>query len=531
MGGGSSKNIAKTVTKAIANVSTKLIQQNTSSGSAFAGIIVRDTGGNVIISGNTVTSKIKINTKELLKGLVSQSAQQSLSAQIAQQAKSLVSGINLFNFSKAKNTVKLFMSASTDITTNITQLCLQNIDSQAEIIVDGTKGNVQVTDNTVQSVADIFSSCIENAVSKNSSIQKIQATIDQIASSKTKGFSIWALVIGLIVVLLFTVLPIILPLIFGVKSVINIFTSLLFPIMLVVGIVLVALYFTVKKTSMNLFGFSKLISNPNVSCTPVELTKSTSYTTAEEAGDACKSNKQCTAFDFQPMNVLNNGSATLITPPKTTLYSDIGNVELCTNSIKSKQDNLKIIRAPNLFIQETAPVSTDKPIIAPDPSLNTLMNGDIWIEANYGKLSVPRELSWYSYSDTEDIWNNKGALLTKDVSGVKLTASDSPPTTSLKPSKGDIHIQYPDNGAFITVFTANPDGSEDNWSQNRLSVPNYVPYIKGKNSATSVNTSGIKTSIKNTTLLIIGIALLVIGLIGTFANFLKKKKTVSSNTK
>ena len=44
-------------------------------------------------------------------------------------------------------------------------------------------------------MSNVISKCVLDQTNKNSAVQSLQTTIDQSASAKTDGFSIWALVI------------------------------------------------------------------------------------------------------------------------------------------------------------------------------------------------------------------------------------------------------------------------------------------------------------------------------------------------
>ena len=111
MGGAKSKNIATSTAEAISKVSTDIIN-NTSSKAYNAQIIEnRNIKGDVNISGVTQTQKVTINMQALLDALSTSESQQKLSAELEQTAKSIVSGLNLLQFSDADNSIDNYLKA------------------------------------------------------------------------------------------------------------------------------------------------------------------------------------------------------------------------------------------------------------------------------------------------------------------------------------------------------------------------------------------------------------------------------------
>jgi hypothetical protein len=119
MGSAISKNITNAATAAIAKVSNNIIVTTKLSTDQTQIISVTDVDGDVHISDNTFTQKANINIKSLLNALIQESVQQDLTMQIAQACKSIVSGLNMFQFPNAQNEINLFLKASVELMNTI----------------------------------------------------------------------------------------------------------------------------------------------------------------------------------------------------------------------------------------------------------------------------------------------------------------------------------------------------------------------------------------------------------------------------
>ena len=107
MGASVSKNIANVVTRSVAKVSSNIIQNSKLSTDNTQIISVKDVHGDVHISGNRFTQVATINMEQLMDALSTEGAQQSIMQELAQEAKSVTSGLNLGQFSDAQNTLDI----------------------------------------------------------------------------------------------------------------------------------------------------------------------------------------------------------------------------------------------------------------------------------------------------------------------------------------------------------------------------------------------------------------------------------------
>ena len=83
----------------------------------------------------------------------------------------------------------------------VSQSCASSISENQVISVSRVKGNVYITNNLMQEFADIFGSCVQNAVSKNTVYQKLQEKIDQSATAKAEGLDLLQIIIIVALVL------------------------------------------------------------------------------------------------------------------------------------------------------------------------------------------------------------------------------------------------------------------------------------------------------------------------------------------
>lgn len=510
MGGATSKNIAKVTTEAISKVATNIIQNGTSQISQDQIININNINadGDIIISDITQKVSATINMKQLLTAMTSQEAQQDLSLQLAQQAKSLVSGINLGQFTNSSNYTETYMKAAIEITTTISQECAAKSSQTQVIEVSGiaTKGDFTVKNINQEQVAGIFQSCIENAVSKSAAMQKLQQELDQKATSESKGFSIWAIV-AMMVIGMFVILS---PIILSAGGVMYALVKFMFPIIMIVGIILIALYFTKHKTVMDGYGYSKLLANlAPCGATPSLKQPDKKYKLVSDASDACKDDKDCKAVDWKGMNINKDGTATVLENPETTFYSQVKH-NPCSNLVLSR-DNLNILKIPKVIVSEKPP--------------DDIENGDIWINSVTTKWK-----QWNNGSFSDTGLKNNPLVPNFDSTTNKIVFHSNKPGTSPDSnaqSKGDVVIKFSDiNKPFFDIYTAQQNTSQ--WNKTSTSIPGYTPYVpKGDNEANVINSTAFKRTISSMPpiTLWIGGALTGLGLFGTIYTFMLSPKT------
>jgi hypothetical protein len=269
MGSAVSKNITKAATEAIAKVSNNIITTTKLTTDQTQIISVTDVAGDVTISGNTFTQKANVNIKSLMNTLVQEDIQQALTMEIAQTCKSIVSGLNIFQFPNAQNEINLFLKASSELMNTISLSCASSVSENQVITVTRVKGSVYIENNIMNQMADIFQSCIQDAVSKNTVFQQLQEKIDQSATSQAEGLDLWQIIILIAIVM-------------GVPAVsviggIAVVGRYLFPISIIAGAGCLVLYYTWINESIYSHAFSPLIKNlPNCIGVPFSTTTSSS---------------------------------------------------------------------------------------------------------------------------------------------------------------------------------------------------------------------------------------------------------------
>tara|TARA_B100001059_G_scaffold180655_1_gene181473 strand:+ start:972 stop:2486 length:1515 start_codon:yes stop_codon:yes gene_type:complete len=504
MGGAKSKNIATSTAEAISKVSTDIIN-NTSSKAYNAQIIEnRNIKGDVNISGVTQTQKVTINMQALLDALSTSESQQKLSAELEQTAKSIVSGLNLLQFSDADNSIDNYLKAMNTMSTSVLQTCSADVKNFQVISNVDVDGNINMNNIQQKQVTNVFSNCIEKAVSKSSAIQDLQTKLKQSATAKSEGLNIWAIVIIGLVVLACVALYY-----FGaapaaagqaVKQAITITKAIFFPLLIVSGIVLILVYILVKSSVMSSNLFSGLISNTDT-CTAIPLgKKTTAYTTSVQAQEACRKMKDAVAYDWKGMVVQGDGVTKVLDKPTTTFYSSVS--DSCAKNLKKSK--VKLFKPV-----DNVAVSAAKPKDA--------SNGDIWI--------IPTTSEWYQYDSEKLIWEAQSNPLIKNgkmKGGETIAWQEEPPTLqSGKVDSGDYLVTWGDLKSYFVVYNWQKDKYV---KQDVLLVPGRVPYTPALEGKPRINASGFKKQVRNPTFLIIGSILSGTGLIGAIVQALISKK-------
>ena len=120
MGASVSSNVVNMVTKTVATVSSDIIQKTQLSTDSAQIISVSDIDGDVTIKDNVFYQTANLNMQALMNALTSESAQQNIIVQLSQEAKSLISGLNIGQFSDASNTMNVLIEATINIISVIT---------------------------------------------------------------------------------------------------------------------------------------------------------------------------------------------------------------------------------------------------------------------------------------------------------------------------------------------------------------------------------------------------------------------------
>lgn len=485
MGGAVSTNVINMITNTIANISSDIIQKTKLSQDSSQIISVSNIDGDVIIKGNVFYQRASINMTALMKALSTEAAQQDLIYQISQEAKSLVSGLNIAQFADATNTVNLLMNTTINMLTTINQTCAALMSQRQEIIVKRVKGNVYIQDNVFNQVADIISYCTQNVVSNNSAMQDLKVKLDQTASATADGLSLWGIAILAAIVI---GVPVIGGVIGG-KAILK----YIFPLVAVVGIVLLGLYFYWTKTDMKQLGFSTFIGSTPI-CVAKKLGESTTeYDNVVDANAACFKNDTCVAFDWQGITVKPDGTYDPTVPPITTFYESISNG--CSDNIK--QDKIDIIHRPVFHVSAIDPKGDEKDVPEGDAFLNTTTS--VWFQKTDGR------------------WQTKGTLI--DVAFNKLLYGTVPPASTL--TGGDYYLYYsPANPLSMYLYKRVEGTNGSRWDQvMKMAGPGLIP-----TAPKVTNASGFKVENKKKWLLYFGITGIALGVMGTVITIVMIRK-------
>ncbi|CCV02267.1 Lipid membrane protein [Invertebrate iridescent virus 30] len=485
MGSAVSKNITKAATEAIAKVSNNIIQNSKLTTDQTQIISVTDIDGDVNISGNTFTQKATINMKSLMNVLVQEDIQQALTQEIAQTCKSIVSGLNIFQFPNAQNEINVFLKASSELMNTISSSCASSMSENQVITVSRVKGTVNITNNVMSQMADIFQSCIQEAVSKNTIFQQLQQKIDQSATAKAEGLDLWQIIILIALVLGVPFVSVI-----GGVAVVG---RYLFPLSILAGAGCLVAYYSWVEENVYSHAFSSLIRNlPNCNARPLATT-SNAYTNSSAAAQACANNRNCVAFDWQGAVIDQLGNHISFNPPQTTFYSSIG--PGCEQAIVSSPDHSKVFRNP-IFVKGSGP-----PIKA---------EGDVYLNILTAE--------YYFFDQSTRQWVKQGSFAHSDfTSRNSINWGTVPPTPATQGVAGSIYVYYAaSDPVYFHIYVKNPDG----WKlyPTPLRGPGLIP-----DAPSNINVTGFTTVKHRNWLLYLGGALLIVGILGSVVAFASKK--------
>lgn len=475
MGASTSKNLSSSITKAIAKVSSDIIQKTKLSQDQAQIISVKNIHKDVHISGNRYTQKATINMKSLLDALSKEESQQKILMELAQQAKSITSGLNLAQYADSQNIMNTLIEATVNLLTTISQTCKSFSKQRQEIDIDRIHGNVYMTGNVFNQVYDILQNCSEKAVADSELIQNLTTKLSQSSSATSEGLSGWVLVALLALIM---GLPILGTIIGG-----TVILKFIFPVIFFIGIVLLILYYmnVGSKEVMKLNGFSSLIKNTPMCLAVSDISNTAQPKTSIEASNECLKDSNCKAFDWQGSKIDKHGVSTEIYAT-TNFYESISNQ--CMKNIPL--DNASLLRPPILFEGSVEP-----------SEIPTSKEGDIYLNTSNG--------TWYQKKSE---WELMG-VLTHNFNKILWG--------HVQPKDGD--PQHVDNDVYVYSDLRNPvyfyiyKFKNKKWQRdNKIKGPGLVPSIS------SINTSGFKKLERPNWMFYGGISCVVIGTIGLAFN-------------
>lgn len=476
MGASLSSNVTKAVINAVTTVTSNVIQNANITTDTSQIIHVSDVEGDVVIKGTKQYQKVNLNMNALFSSLATVSNQQKIAESISQQAKAVVSGINLGQVAGVSNFVNSVITGSMHIASTLSTTCSANVKQTESIVVERVLGKVSIQNAEMMQISDILSKCIENAVNQNTTIQDAIATFKNSATAETMGISEWAVVItGALLI----GAPVVGGTIGGIYAL-----KYIFPIILVVGVVLIGLYFFKAKEPVKLTAFANMMST-DANCAPFkEISTATATdlagaTSMSDAAAKCQANSQCQAFEYKTYDIDNTTKAvTPISSPVVKYFSEY------KSTCKPVVDNAKLFRIPAV----TAVAANGTPPASP-------AQGDVYIKADTAK--------WYQYVDT--IWKERGVLHTAPLTNLLVT--NSIPANTVGAAGDFAVVTDPNNRLTFAIYSKVTDA----WRPiSTKSGPG--PYAI---TPTMYNTVGMKVKERNPWFLYSGIGLALVGLIGT----------------
>lgn len=516
MGASISTNITKLVTDAVTRTSNEIIQKEEVHNNQSVIIRVSDTGGDVNIIGNVFNQTATVDMKALSDVLNNSDNSIKLDQQIAQMAKAVISGLNLAQLADANNTVDDLVRTCIEVKNITTQQCLAGITQNISIIVERTKGNVNINKIITNQVSNSIQSCVQKAVAQSTSVQNVSAKISQAATSEAKGLSL--AMIALIIVAM------------GLTGVGGVYAGgkIIFPAVLIASIISFVLYFQWTTKEISSFGFVANTISESADCS---ITKDSGETdtigSAKAASEKCQNNGECSAYEWTPAN---GGTAVYyknnISASCKSYYSDGGHKD--HSPIIKKLVFLKGARPPGPSDNANAWLDTTDGSfwVNSDPSVLKYMNRvPLQIRMTYASGGVYANSAVPQYAGVSgEGWNKMLSSFGK-VAGRNIDWGEGPPSAVSNAAIGDVWVDYK-NPSLLKVYRfVLIQGTSNGWVQDAAAIAGIGPIINS--NVESSKSVGFAVDTKKQYLLYIGIGLLLVGVLGlafTSGFFTKKEK-------
>lgn len=233
MGAASSTNVTKLVTDTVTEIVGKIVNESIATSSNSIYISATDVDGDVIIDNNVFSQKATLSFNAFFQAMNSAEVQEKIQAQVSQAAKSLLSGLNLGQIAITKNQTDHAYTSVTRISQQVDNKCIGSSSNAEKIVINKVGGNFKLTNNQFLQVNSVVFDCIANAVNKSKAIKEVAIKISQTASSTAEGISIWGFFI---------------PIAIAVVALGYFAMKYIYPILMAAGVVMVGMYFLNKVT-------------------------------------------------------------------------------------------------------------------------------------------------------------------------------------------------------------------------------------------------------------------------------------------
>ena len=487
MGASVSTSVTKIVQEAMISQQSKIVSEAFTTNNQSIVIDVQNTTGNVNISGNTMEQTGTVNTNTSLAALNESSVNQEMISQIQQEIKSEISGINLFNVSTTNNTFDLAMKASIEVSTTTIMTCGTTSNQNMTISVNNTDGNVDITNNSMKQMSSITSNCVQNAASKNTTMQSLDEHVENNQSSETSGVSPLAIAILIMSVAFF--LPV------AAKNAGKALLSLIFPVCMIFGIINFIKWITNVTTVVNSHPFSKLIAEAGGPClNAVEHSMNTSFTNVAQAEEYARTVGGIEAYDFKCMTLNNIGEHTYINPYITTFFKNVDGK--CEKYLVDNPDNAKTTTRPLMVEGSDYPGSTV---------------GDAFLNI--------KTAEYFYFNKETSTWAKQGKFVETLGSTNEIHWGPIDPiATNMSGNLNNYYVNYfADHPSEFILYVK----EENAW---KLTGQKFTGPGPAVNCPTDVNCSGFVKQTRSFALFITSVALITVGAIGMNRQHKKKKK-------
>ena len=332
MGSATSKNLIDITTNVITNSATKIMNnlgQNTVNSQSMT---IEKVEGNVDVSNINFTQEVQVNLQGVFKEMLDSKYSDELDKEIQQEAKSLVSGINVGQYAETINKIGTATNVIKNLVTSAVTKCQNSVQLNQVIAVRNVRGNLSVKDVSLTQLQISIQNCVAEAVSNIATSSSVKDMFKQKSSSEAQGVDIWAIAM---IVLLVTVGPAIC-VAYGAKK-------FVFPAMVIAGIVMLVSYnFLLIKTDIELVGYSTGISSTCSSEEQLLLEKDDKSWELSEMKKECMDDPNCIGFDFMNYIVNPKGNYEELANPVRNFYKKFDNYQGCLELLKENQDSSKI---------------------------------------------------------------------------------------------------------------------------------------------------------------------------------------------
>lgn len=484
MGNSNSSNASKVIVEAVSAVATDLVQQSQIHQDSSQIISVDGSTGPVRIDNNRMSQRASLNVRSLMKAMATESSRQKVAAEIAQRAKSLMTGLNVAQFSSASNTMDGLVKSAVSVLSSISDSCSTTVGQRQAIVVEHVGGQTMVINNLLEQISDAIGDCVQTAVNDSQTVNETLSKMDQAASATANGLTGWVVVAALALAI---GLPVVGGAVVGVALL-----KYLFPLMIVLGVAAIVayFYFTAREMSAAAYRAGTIdgTCSGSVKYVPVAKDGRPVGESFQRAVEVCLADDRCIALDW-------DGQAAT---GRATFYSYVPNG--CRENVERDASSANdVSRVPDLYSGDGA------------PSIGRLANRD---KLQAGDIYVDTKTSdWYQFEKTAaDRFRLRGPIVKDAHDYSRIIVNYADPTNGVSSgSVGNLYVWYDRNDPDKFQIFRYTNSSADRWTR--------IGSVPGPGMYTSIKRvtrcSAFDSRRRRTWLLVAGIGFTVVGLIGT----------------